>query len=141
MATGIATTDGVRSFSAGPLDVRPDELQVLAGPQRVGLTVREFEVFLVLAERTDRVVPRQRIYDLVWTGPMPHRDRSVDVFVRKVRRKLAHAAPGWDFIHTHFGIGYRFSAEPVLETAEPDRVLAEPLERQPLDAELAPEST
>jgi DNA-binding response OmpR family regulator len=111
MATEFATTDGVGSFQAGPLDIRPEELQVLVGRHRVGLTVREFEVFLVLAERTDRVVPRQRIYDLVWTGPMPHRDRSVDVFVRKVRGKLAAAAPGWEFIHTHFGIGYRFTPE------------------------------
>src|SRR5689334_7971056 len=107
MATEFATTDGLRSFSAGPLDIRPEELQVLAGDRRVGLTVREFEVFLVLAERHDRVVPRARIYDLDWTGTMPHRDRSVDVIVRKVRRKLDAAAPGWEFIPTHFGIGYR----------------------------------
>jgi DNA-binding response OmpR family regulator len=109
MATAHATTDGLRPFRAGPLEVRPDELQVLAGDHRVGLTVREFQVFLVLAERPDRVVPRERIYDLVWTGPMPRRDRSVDVFVRKVRRKLADTVPGWEFVHTHFGIGYRFA--------------------------------
>ena len=111
MATAQAIMDGLRPFRVGPLEVRPDEVQVLVGERRVGLTVREFQVFLVLAERLDRVVPRERIYDLVWTGPMPHRDRCVDVFVRKVRRKLAIAAPGWDFIHTHFGIGYRFAPE------------------------------
>jgi hypothetical protein len=38
-------------------------------------------------------------------------ERSVDVFVRKVRRKLATVSPGWTYIHTHFGIGYRFSPE------------------------------
>ena len=43
---------------------------------------------------------------------MPYRDRAVDVFVRKVRQKLDEAAPEWTFIHTHFGIGYRFSPEP-----------------------------
>ena len=111
MATVHAIMDGLRPFRAGPLEVRPDEIQVLVGDRRVGLTVREFQVFLVLAERPDRVVPRERIYDLVWTGPMPRRDRSVDVFVRKVRRKLAAAAPGWVFIHTHFGIGYRFAPD------------------------------
>ena len=111
MTTGLATKDGLRPFRAGPLDVRPEELQVLAGDRRAGLTVREFEVFLVLAQRPDRVVARRQIYDLVWSGPMPRRDRSVDVFVRKVRGKLDAAAPGWLFIHTHFGIGYRFSPE------------------------------
>ncbi len=39
-------------------------------------------------------------------------DRSVDVFVRKLRQKLEKASPEWRYIHTHFGIGYRFAAEP-----------------------------
>ncbi len=42
---------------------------------------------------------------------MPRRDRSVDVLVRKVRRKFELAAPDWRYIHTHFGIGYRFTPE------------------------------
>jgi DNA-binding response OmpR family regulator len=75
------------------------------------LTVREFETFLVLAKRPDRVVTRQEIYSLVWGRQMAYRDRSVDVFVRKVRRKLDVAAPGWAYIHTHFGVGYRFLPE------------------------------
>jgi DNA-binding winged helix-turn-helix (wHTH) protein len=40
-------------------------------------------------------------------------DRSVDVFVRKLRQKLERVSPQWRYIHTHFGIGYRFAAEPV----------------------------
>jgi DNA-binding response OmpR family regulator len=93
------------------VEIRPGELQVLVDGKRVGLTVREFETFFVLADRYDRVVPRGEIYELVWGGKMPHRDRSVDVFVRKVRRKLASVAPEWTYIHTHFGIGYRFAPE------------------------------
>ena len=42
---------------------------------------------------------------------MRPRDRSVDVYVRKLRVKLEEALPGWRFIHTHFGFGYRLSAE------------------------------
>ena len=59
----------------------------------MGLTVREFQTFLVLAERPDRVVTRPEIYALVWGGQMTYRDRSVDVFVRKVRRKLRRLRP------------------------------------------------
>jgi DNA-binding response OmpR family regulator len=99
----------------GELEIRPAEVQVLAGPQRVGLTVREFQVFLVLAERADHVVRRPDLYREVWGAEMQRRDRSVDVFVRKVRNKLALASPGWSYIHTHFGVGYRFSATPVEE--------------------------
>ena len=67
---------------------------MLADGRRVGLTVREFQTFLVLAERPDRVVTRPEIYALVWGGQMAYRDRSVDVFVRKVRRKLRASRPG-----------------------------------------------
>jgi DNA-binding response OmpR family regulator len=95
------------------LEVRPSEYQLLADGKRVGLTVREFQTFLVLAERPDRVVTRPEIYALVWGGQMAYRDRSVDVFVRKVRRKLMASAPNWVYIHTHFGVGYRFSPERV----------------------------
>jgi DNA-binding winged helix-turn-helix (wHTH) protein len=44
---------------------------------------------------------------------MIHGDRSVDVFVRKLRSKLQKRSPGWHYIHTHFGIGYRFDPQPV----------------------------
>ena len=95
------------------LEIRPSEYQLLADGKRVGLTVREFQTFLVLAERPDRVVTRPEIYALVWGGQMAYRDRSVDVFVRKVRRKLSACAPNWVYVHTHFGVGYRFSPERV----------------------------
>ena len=93
------------------LEIRPDELELLADGRHVGLTVREFQTFLVLAERRDHVVPRPAIYARVWGGPMAPRDRSVDVCIRKIRRKLTEHAPGWTYIHTHFGIGYRFTPE------------------------------
>jgi hypothetical protein len=44
---------------------------------------------------------------------MVHGDRSVDVFVRKLRQKLEKVSPDWHYIHTHFGIGYRFAPEHV----------------------------
>jgi len=93
------------------LEIRPAELQALADGMRVGLTVREFELFFVLAQRLDSVVQRPEIYELMWGGEMPRRDRSVDVLVRKVRGKLESVAPDWRYIHTHFGVGYRFSPE------------------------------
>lgn len=102
---------------AGPLELRPDEYQVLVDGRRAGLTVREFQILHALVLRPDRVVRREEVYALVWGGPMAHRDRSVDVFVRKVRAKLTAVAPTWAFIHTHFGIGYRFAPEPILDDA------------------------
>jgi DNA-binding response OmpR family regulator len=97
------------------VEIRPAELQVLIDGRRAGFTVREFELFFVLAKRLDSVVQRREIYELMWGGEMAHRDRSVDVLVRKVRGKLEMVAPEWRYIHTHFGVGYRFTPERLSE--------------------------
>jgi DNA-binding response OmpR family regulator len=47
----------------------------------------------------------------VWGREMRAGDRSVDVYVRKLRVKLEQALPGWRYIHTHFGLGYRLAPE------------------------------
>jgi DNA-binding response OmpR family regulator len=93
------------------LEIRPTGLQALAAGRPIDLTRTEFQLLLALAERRNRVVPRPDLYELVWRRRMAYRDRSVDVFVRKLRLKLEQAAPGWVYIHTHFGIGYRFAPE------------------------------
>ena len=59
------------------------------------------------------MLEREEIYQRVWGYAMARGDRSVDVFVRKLRQKLEKASPGWRYIHTHFGVGYRFAPEPV----------------------------
>jgi DNA-binding winged helix-turn-helix (wHTH) protein len=69
----------------------------------------------VLVEAEDQV-RREEIYERVCGYAMVHGDRSVDVFVRKLRQKLEKASPDCSYIHTHFGIGYRFAAEPVQPT-------------------------
>jgi DNA-binding response OmpR family regulator len=102
---------GPRRLIIEHLEIRPQEFQVLVAGRRARLTVREFEIFYALVQNRDRVVRRQELYDIVWGGRMAYRDRSVDVFVRKVRRKLAEVSPEWIYIHTHFGIGYRMSIE------------------------------
>src|SRR2546423_301537 len=65
---------------------------------------------------------------VVCTGQyaMAHGDRSVDVFVRKLRQKLERSSPGWRYIHTHFGIGYRFAPEAVDGVADHEAVTAVP---------------
>lgn len=115
MSPSSSTHQRVRRLAN--LEIRPAELQVLVDGRRSGLTVREFELFLTLSERIDSVVQRPELYSLIWGGTMQRRDRSVDVLVRKVRRKLELVAPEWRYIHTHFGIGYRFSPERVGEPA------------------------
>jgi DNA-binding response OmpR family regulator len=101
---------------AGELEIRPDQFQAFVAGGSLDLTRREFEVLELLADAKGQVLEREEIYQRVWGYAMARGDRSVDVFVRKVRQKLEKASPKWEYIHTHFGIGYRF--QPVGEEAE-----------------------
>jgi DNA-binding response OmpR family regulator len=117
---------------AGELEIRSDQFQTFVRGASVDLTRREFELLDLLASARGKVLQREEIYQAVWGYAMAHGDRSVDVFVRKVRQKLEKASPDWSYIHTHFGVGYRFEPEPrdgsepleppPAEQAEPERV-------------------
>ena len=121
--------DEAGSVVAGELEIRADQFQAFACGHSLELTRREFELMQVLAEASGRVIEREEIYQRVWGYAMAHGDRSVDVFVRKLRAKLARLSPGWEYIHTHFGVGYRFEPEPQITVAEPDRQLKPATER------------
>jgi DNA-binding response OmpR family regulator len=104
---------------AGELEVRPDQFQAFVLGRSLDLTRREFELLELLAAAGGRVLEREDIYQRVWGYAMARGDRSVDVFVRKLRQKLEQASPDWRYIHTHVGVGYRFAPVPEgLERAE-----------------------
>jgi DNA-binding response OmpR family regulator len=98
------------STSVGQIMIRPDLYQAYADGSSLELTAREFEILHLLSQ-SERVLRREEIYERVWGYAMAHGDRSVDVFVRKLRQKLRTASPTWSYIHTHFGVGYRFAPE------------------------------
>jgi DNA-binding response OmpR family regulator len=121
----------IRPVVAGELEIRADQFQAFVGAQSLELTRREFELLQLLVEARGQVMQREDIYQRVWGYAMAHGDRSVDVFIRKLRQKLEGASPRWRYIHTHFGIGYRF---------DPETDLDEPEIASPPTADAAPES-
>jgi DNA-binding response OmpR family regulator len=98
-------------ITAGAVEIRSDQYQAFVDGRSIDLTRREFELVELLASSEGRVLEREFIYQRLWGYSMVRGDRSVDVFVRKLRQKLEKASPQWRYIHTHFGIGYRFAAE------------------------------
>jgi len=106
-----ARTD-VQPTVTGEVSIRPDQFQAFVGGRSIDLTRREFELIRLLVDAEGQVLEREEIYQRVWGYAMARGDRSVDVFVRKLRQKLERASPQWRYIHTHFGIGYRFAPEP-----------------------------
>jgi DNA-binding response OmpR family regulator len=95
----------------GELRIQPESGLVEAGDRVLTLSVREFEVLVALALRAGRIVKREELFALVWRAPLRNGDRSVDVYVHKLRVKLEEALPEWRYIHTHVGFGYRLAPE------------------------------
>ncbi len=97
---------------AGELEIRLEEGLVLATGRALTLSVREFELLVALARKLGAIITREELYATVWGGELRAGDRSVDVYVSKLRSKLEAALPDRRFIHTHPGFGYRFQPEP-----------------------------
>ena len=98
-------------LEVGPLQILPDEHLARASGRALMLSIRELRLLTELARRADRIMSREELFRLVWGRDMRRGDRSVDVYVRKLRVKLEDALPEWRFIHTHFGFGYRLAPE------------------------------
>jgi len=107
-----ATAPGDDVIVVEDLEIRPGEFLALARGRALSLSVRELALLAALGRRHGRVVAREELYQAVWGGELRDDDRSVDVYVHKLRVKLAAAVPERRFIHTHFGFGYRFAPEP-----------------------------
>ena len=100
------------TITAGELSIRPDRFDAYADGNAASLSRKEYELLYQLATAGGRVLEREDIYQRVWGYTMARGDRSVDVFVRKLRQKLERVSPQWRYVQTHFGVGYRFAAEP-----------------------------
>ncbi len=93
------------------LEVRPTDHAAFVDGRPLTLTVRELEVLIELAQNPERVLTREELCARVWKRAYIKSDRSVDVYVGRLRAKLERALPGHAYIHTHTGIGYRFSPD------------------------------
>ena len=111
---------------AGELEIRPDEGLALATGQVLRLSVREFGLLVAMARRIGAILTREELYGTVWGRELRPGDRSVDVYVSKLRSKLEVAMPDRRFIHTHPGFGYRFQPQPSRLQSQPSRFQAHP---------------
>ncbi|HST55775.1 MAG TPA: winged helix-turn-helix domain-containing protein [Solirubrobacteraceae bacterium] len=116
------STEHATILYAGELEIRLGEGLVLATGHALTLSVREFELLVALAKRAGGILTREELYGAVWGGDMRAGDRSVDVYVSKLRNKLELAMPDRRFIHTHPGFGYRFQPQPA-RGSQPSRDL------------------
>jgi DNA-binding response OmpR family regulator len=93
------------------LEIRPDEHAALVDGRPLSLTMRELQLLVTLSSHPQRIMTREELFAEVWGSEPRSDDRSVDVYVSRLRAKLGVALPDTQLIHTHNGIGYRFSPD------------------------------
>ena len=94
------------------LRLDPREVQAYVSGVNANLTPTEFRLLYALAQEQGRVVTREELMQRIWGRRQRHRDRTVDVFVRKLRNKIDQHAPAHTFLHTRHGVGYKLQALP-----------------------------
>lgn len=99
-------------FRAGDLELDMDRLTIAIAGVPVDTTPLEFRLMCVLAEHPGRAMSRDVIFRKVWGGERAHGDRSVDVLVRRLRRKVDEIPGRFTYVQTQHGVGYRLEATP-----------------------------
>jgi DNA-binding response OmpR family regulator len=118
-----AARRGVRPQETGkgePLEIEeltidPRNVQAYLDGESAELTPTEFRLLYALALDRGRVVSRDELLQKLWGRREGYRDRTVDVFVRKLRDKIDRRAPRHTFIQTRYGVGYKLEPEPKTE--------------------------
>ena len=94
------------------LRIDPRSVQAYVNGASAGLTPTEFRLLYALALEGGRVMTRDELLQKIWGRRQTHRDRTVDVFVRKVRDKIDALGPRHSYVQTRYGVGYKLEAVP-----------------------------
>jgi DNA-binding response OmpR family regulator len=94
------------------LTIDPREVQAYVDGESAELTPTEFRLLYALALEQGRVVTRDELLQKLWGRRETRRDRTVDVFVRRLRDKIDRRATRHSFIQTRYGVGYKFDPVP-----------------------------
>ena len=94
------------------LRIDPRSVQAYVDGQNASLTPTEFRLLHALALDQGRVASRDELLQRIWGRRATHRDRTVDVCVRRLRDKIDKPASKHTFIQTRYGVGYKLEPVP-----------------------------
>ena len=105
-------TERGQEIQVEELRIDPVSVQAYLDGRSAGLTPTEFRLLYALAAQSPRVVTRDELLQQIWGRRLTRRDRTVDVFIRKLREKIDAPAPRHAFVHTRYGVGYKLEPQP-----------------------------
>jgi DNA-binding response OmpR family regulator len=104
-------TERGQEIQVEELRIDPVSVQAYLDGRSAGLTPTEFRLLYALAEQSPRVVTRDELLQQIWGRRLTRRDRTVDVFIRKLREKIDARSTKHAFVHTRYGVGYKLEPQ------------------------------
>jgi len=99
-----------KTRTIGEVSVDADRREVFVAGRPVRLKPREFDLLWLFARHEGHVFTRDQLIEAVWGFDFEGDPRTVDVHVRRIRRALGDPAAHPRYLHTVFGLGYKFTA-------------------------------
>lgn len=99
---------GGQEPSVMALTVNEELFQAALYGHKLGLTPAEFKLLQILSSRPGRVYSRAQLLDMLFLDEHCSCDRTIDNHVKNLRKKLTAIAPEQSFIHSIYGVGYKF---------------------------------
>jgi DNA-binding response OmpR family regulator len=107
-APALAGALGGDVVEVGPLRLDPGRFEAKWRGKAIVLTRSEFQILGVLARHRGTVLARERLLDIARGDDAVVTDRTVDTFVKRLRKKIRDVDAAFDEIETVFGVGYRY---------------------------------
>ncbi|MCW3489890.1 response regulator transcription factor [Dethiobacter alkaliphilus] len=95
----------------GTLSIYPQSYQAFIEQKTVDLTPKEFELLLILARNAGRTLKREQLLEQVWGYEYPGSTRTIDEHIKRLRQKISQLEPGYTFVQTVWGVGYKLEVK------------------------------
>jgi two-component system alkaline phosphatase synthesis response regulator PhoP len=104
----IRSNEPNKVIKVGPIKIDKDEYILYLDDKKIVLPRKEFEIISYLANKSGKVIPREKLLNSIWGKDVFVGDRTIDVHIRKIREKLGSYS---NLIETVKGVGYRFKSD------------------------------
>ncbi|QLY78843.1 response regulator transcription factor [Clostridium intestinale] len=101
----------ILSFNDGKLIINYDERRVLINGKGVSVTPNEFDILYVLAKNNGKVLTREQLIDKVFGLDFDGYDRTIDVHIKNLRKKIEEDSKNPKYIITVMKVGYKFGGD------------------------------